>query len=191
MTNREVTLWLAAATGEDPANVEAELELGERRRAFVFNELSEAGYTGTALLDYLMRLTGIGEREARALIADHERRLDELEVVPQRDARLAQNEITFREVNERHASRADQGESPPEQIALVCECSDRACTRVLTMPFGEYEWLRQNPWRFVVLPGHEAPAVENVAERFDGYVIVEKHPETHTQVESADPRSAN
>jgi hypothetical protein len=191
MTNREVTLWLAAATGEDPAAVEAELELGERRRAFVFNELSEAGYTGAALLDYLMRLTGIDERQARALIDEHELRAAALDVdVPRRDSRLAQNEITFRELNERHA-HADQGLPAPEQIALICECSDRACTRVLTMPFGEYEWLRQNPWRFVVLPGHEAPAVENVAERFDGYVIVEKHPETHTQVESADPRSSS
>jgi len=54
---------------------------------------------------------------------------------------------------------------------------------VLTIPRSEYEWLRQNPWRFLVLPGHEAPAVENVVERYDGYVIVEKHVETHDQVE--------
>ena len=41
------------------------------------------------------------------------------------------------------------------------------------MSTAEYEWLRQNPRRFVVLPGHEAPAVEQVVEHFDGYVIVE------------------
>jgi hypothetical protein len=189
MANREVTLWLAAATGEDPADVEAELQLGERRRAFVFNELSEAGYTGAALLDYLMRLTGIDERQARGLIGEHEQQSAQVTAdVPPRDTRLAQNEISFREANERTAHAAGNA-APPDLIELVCECSDRACTRVLTMPFAEYEWLRQNPWRFVVLPGHEAPAVERVAELHDGYAIVEKHPVTHLQVESADPRS--
>ncbi len=189
MANRDVIHWLAAATGEDSTRVAAELELGERRRAFVFNELNEAGFTGAALLDYLMRLTGIDEREARALIGEHERQSARFAGdVPQRDTSLAQNEITFREANERHA-QAGQSMPPPAQIELVCECSDRACTRGLTMPFAEYEWLRQNPWRFVVLPGHEAPAVENVVELYDGYVIVEKHPETRPQVESADPRS--
>jgi len=187
--DRDVILWLAAATGDEPAQVAAELELGERRRAFVFNELSEAGFTGAPLLDFLIRLTGIDERHARALIAEHERQaVHERADVPQRDTRLAQNEIAFREVNEQNA-HAGQSMPPPKQIELVCECSDRDCRRVLMMPFAEYEWLRQNPWRFVVLPGHEAPAVESVVELYDGYVIVEKHLETRPQVESADPRS--
>ncbi len=188
MANRDLTLWLAAATGEDPADVAAELELGERRRAFVFNELSEAGYAGADLLDYLMRLTGIDQREAKALISEHEQRSARPTDVPPRDRRLAQNEISFRDANEVTAHAA-VSIPPPDRIELVCECSDRDCTRGLEMPFAEYEWLRQNPRRFVVLPGHEAPAVESVAESYDGYVIVEKHPATHLQVESADPRS--
>lgn len=186
--NRETADWLAAATGEDPARIAEELDLGERRRAFVFNELTEAGYAGAELLEYLVRLTGIDEREARRLIDEHTRQAAELVDVPQRDTSLAQNEISFRATNEvlAHTGRTLP---PPDVIELVCECSDRACTRVLTMRYSEYEWLRQNPRRFVVLPGHEAPAVETVAEVHDGYAIVEKHPATHLQVESADPRS--
>ncbi len=61
--------------------------------------------------------------------------------------------------------------------------------KALTIEAAEYEWLRQNPLRFAVLPGHEAPAVEDVVERHSGYLIVEKHLETHSQVEAADPRS--
>jgi hypothetical protein len=186
MANLDVIDWLAAASGEDSTQVAAELELGDRRRAFVADELSEAGYTGASLLDYLMRLTGIDEQEARVLI-DERRRNDVPHEVPPRDAGLARNEILFREANEQHA-KAGHGRPLPEQIELVCECSDRDCTRNLTMPFAEYEWLRQNPWRFVVLPGHEAPAVESVAELHDSYTIVEKHLETHAQVELADPR---
>ena len=67
MVNRDLTAWLASATGDDPVRVAAELELGERRREFVFNELVEAGYTGGALLEYLIRLTGVDEQEAREL----------------------------------------------------------------------------------------------------------------------------
>ena len=123
------------------------------------------------------------------MISEHEQQSATVPAdVPPRDTRLAQNEISFRDANEVTAHAAGSV-SPPDRIELVCECSDRACTRVLTMPFAEYEWLRQNPWRFVVLPGHEAPAVESVAEVHDGYAIVEKHSETHLQVESADPRS--
>jgi hypothetical protein len=187
--NRDVADWLAAATGDDPAEVAAALALGERRRAFVFNELTEAGYTGAALLDYLMRLTGIDERHARALIEEHDRQSQEEQADARpRDTSLAQNEIAFRDANEVIAHSGSRA-LLPDVIEVVCECSDRDCRRVLTMPFAEYEWLRQNPWRFVVLPGHDAPAVERVAELHDAYAIVEKHPETRQQVESADPRS--
>ncbi len=60
--------------------------------------------------------------------------------------------------------------------------------QVLTIEVAEYEWLRQNPRRFAVSPGHEAPAVEDVVERHDRFLIAEKHAATHHQVEAADPR---
>jgi hypothetical protein len=181
--------WLAAAIGDDPARVAADLELGDQRRDFVFRELVEAGYRGPLLLGFLMRLTGIDEREARTLIDAEERgRPDPGAPLAPRDAGLAQNEIAFRERNEvvAHLGRRD---AAPAQIEIVCECSDRDCTRSLPMAFSEYEWLRQNPLRFVVLPGHEAPAVEDVVERQQGYVIVEKHSPSHRQVEATDPRA--
>jgi hypothetical protein len=189
-SNGDVTAWLAQATGDDPAHVRAELELGDRRRAFVACELIEAGFTGAPLREQLMRITGVDEIQAHALIAAHGPAADtETGEASQRDARLAQNEIRFRELNEQEA-HLDPREPAPDRIDLVCECSDRECTRTFSMPFSEYEWLRQNPWRFAVLPGHEAPAVEDVVERNECYAIVEKHSETHHQVEVADPRSS-
>ena len=44
---------------------------GARRRAFVVDELLEAGLTGAELLDLVVRLTGLDEASARALIASH------------------------------------------------------------------------------------------------------------------------
>jgi hypothetical protein len=62
--------WLAAATGTDLEQVHREREEGERRRNFVADELIDAGFTGPALLDGVMRLTGLDEAQARALIAE-------------------------------------------------------------------------------------------------------------------------
>lgn len=62
--------WLAAATGTDVEQVHRELEEGERRRIFVADELIDAGFTGPALLDGVMRLTGLDDAQARALIAE-------------------------------------------------------------------------------------------------------------------------
>jgi hypothetical protein len=72
---REVDEWLAAATGSTAEQVHHELEEGERRRTFVADELIDAGFTGPPLLDGVMRLTGLDEAEAQALIA---RRMKEM-----------------------------------------------------------------------------------------------------------------
>jgi hypothetical protein len=135
----------------------------------VADELLEAGFRGPLLLEFVMRLTGTDEAGAASLVnrrSDSEPPGEQAET-PRRDRLLAQNAILFRLLNEQIASLAP-GEPVPEEVDLVCECSDRSCARRLTMPFGEYEWLRHNPWRFVVLPGHEAPAIEDVAERYPG-----------------------
>ena len=181
--------WLASATGEDPVEVAAALELGARRRTFVVDELLEAGYRDRELHDLVMRLTGVDSGQAATLIKARQRLVEQAaDSVPRRDRRLAENEILFRWVNERRF-QAECGGSAPEWLEIVCECADRECRRAFTMATAEYEWLRQNPSRFAVLPGHEAPAVEDVVERFPGYVIVEKHAEARAELERADPAS--
>ena len=150
------------------------------------DELVEAGLAGSELLDLVGRLTGLDAAEARALIvaraelgtAEAEHRVSE------RDRRLVRNEILFRRLNERVAS----AEAGRIELELFCECSDRECLQMLRIDGAEYEWLRQNPLRFAVLPGHEAPSVEDVVERHHGFVVVEKHAETRGDAEAADPR---
>ena len=185
----DLATWLAAQTHTASEQVEAELEIGERRREFVADELIDAGFTGSELHDLVMRLTGLGAAAAQALVAARAElaRKSAGEPVRQRDEHLAQNEILFRLVNERLA--ATNGAAARNELDVVCECTNRDCRRRMTLERAEYEWLRQHPLRFVVLPGHEAPAVEDVVERHPGYLIVEKHAETHRQVADADPRS--
>jgi hypothetical protein len=178
----EIAAWLANQTKTDPEQVQAE---------FVVDELIDAGYAGGELVDFVVRLTGLTDAAARALIAARGELADgasgELEA-SSRDRVLARNETMFREVNERLAAAA-RGSTPVGHLDVVCECSDRLCQQVFTISTAEYEWLRQDPHRFAVLPGHEAPAVEDVVERHPGFVVVEKHAETHGQVEASDPRA--
>jgi hypothetical protein len=133
-----------------------------------------------------MRLTGTDAAAARALVDACADAAPEA-AVSKRDERLAQNEVMFRRVNERIVAAAT--DATPHELELVCECSDRECVKVLRIEVAEYEWLRSSPRRFAVLPGHEAPAVEDVVERHDGFVVVEKHAESHAQVDTADPRA--
>jgi hypothetical protein len=173
----EPAAWLAEATGDDPADVAAALELGARRRAFVADELIEAGYRDRELHDFVMRLTGVDSAEANRLISARLRLVEQpAGSVSSRDQRLAENETLFRRVNERRFL-AEAADSVPELLEIVCECADRQCRRAITLATAEYEWLRHNPSHFAVLPGHEKPAVENVVERFGGFVIVEPHAE--------------
>jgi hypothetical protein len=106
--------------------------------------------------------------------------------VASREERLAQNEILFRQVNERIVAITDQWSG---NLDLICECADDKCTARMELRLGEYEQLRQNPRRFAVLPGHEVLDIEEVVERNERYLVVEKHVDTHDQVEAADPRS--
>lgn len=103
-----------------------------------------------------------------------------------REERLAQNEILFRDVNERIVQLTDQWGG---SLDLICECANDECMVRLELTLHEYEQLRQNPRQFAVLPGHEMEDIEQVVERNERYLVVEKHIETHDQVEAADPRS--
>src|SRR6059058_5280591 len=70
--------------------------------------------------------------------------------------RIARNEAAYREVNEAiRAGRADQAADAPRPF--VCECGRLGCNELVELTLGEYEAVRANPRRFLMLPGHEIP----------------------------------
>ena len=71
LEDESVVGFLAVATGTPPEQVEEELTEGARRRAFVIDELIDAGLSGTELLDTAVRLTGLDESQVKALLRDH------------------------------------------------------------------------------------------------------------------------
>jgi hypothetical protein len=91
------------------------------------------------------------------------------------EERIARNEATFREANERIESVADEhGLRGP--VPFICECAEVRCTELIRLSPDEYRYARSNPRWFVIVPGHQAAlqGAGRVAEERSGFLIVEK-----------------
>jgi hypothetical protein len=106
--------------------------------------------------------------------------------------RRAQNEALFRDLNERVKEIDERlepnGIVPAAELEFLCECGDLECTTRFVMSRPEYEALRRNPSRFVVIPEHVDPKIERVVEVRPGYVIVEKDGAAGETAHETDPR---
>jgi hypothetical protein len=106
--------------------------------------------------------------------------------------RRARNEGIFREVNERIedlSKRSGIDESDSLLPGFICECSNEGCTEVLQVSYQLYEAVRENPRRFLVLPGHQDLDVERVVEEHRSALVVEKDIDASRVALEHDPRS--
>lgn len=92
----------------------------------------------------------------------------------ERAHRLGLNEALFREVNERIEQVSESLQITTEQLAILCECGDESCTERVEVSTTDYERIRADPTLFFVLPGHEAPEVEDIVEQTRGWDVVRK-----------------
>ncbi|MGD0197119.1 MAG: hypothetical protein ABSC56_04320 [Solirubrobacteraceae bacterium] len=105
----------------------------------------------------------------------------------ERSERLARNESTFRDINE----RIESGRLPAEaskELAFCCECAQLGCNQLIEVSIGAYERVRANPRRFLLEHGHEMAGVEKVVDTQPKYVVVEKTGHAGEVAEEADPR---
>jgi len=106
------------------------------------------------------------------------------------EERAARNEVLFREVNEEVealAERFDHDRSEP--LRLVCECANAECSEMIFVSTQVYEDVRSHSRRFVVRPGHETTAVEQIVLVTADFAVVEKDTPTAARVaERHDPR---
>ena len=99
--------------------------------------------------------------------------------------RVAMNEATFRKVNE----GMEVGQDPSGLMTFLCECGRLGCNKLIQLTRVEYENLRTNPRRFAILDGHEILEAEEIVERHDRYLVVEKTGDPEAEiVEHTDPR---
>ena len=87
--------------------------------------------------------------------------------------RIAHTEALFRDVNERIAESAKRFYA--HEAEFVCECADSACTERVPASLDEYEDVRRDGTRFLVVPGHEDTRIERVvAQPRRRFAIIEK-----------------
>ena len=106
----------------------------------------------------------------------------------ERDRRLAQNEVLFREVNERVAKVAHHL-GPDIPYEFICECSNPDCTFRVSMTLPAYEHIRTDGTQFFVLPLHYTPEIEDLVREDEAYWVVRKTGDAARYVEHLDPRS--
>lgn len=110
-----------------------------------------------------------------------------------REERLGANEALFREVNERVAEVAGDfiaTEPDESRFDFSCECGVRDCAEQIALSLSEYEAVRADATRFVVVPGHDLPEIERVVERHPTHLVVEKRdPDAEEIARETDPRA--
>ena len=91
------------------------------------------------------------------------------------EERIARNQATFREANERIGAAAGVYDVATA-VPFICECADPTCSEVVRLELDQYEEIRSDSRRFLNVPGHHTAAqgVSVVVEERNGYVIVEK-----------------
>src|SRR3954447_2726531 len=100
-------------------------------------------------------------------------RVYELDEDGQLQAAVAARQVLSRIVNERIMQLSD-GPEAPSGLAVVCECGNDGCFERIELMKREYDEIRANGTRFVLLPGHEIAEAEHVVERRNGYVVAER-----------------
>ena len=102
--------------------------------------------------------------------------------------KIARNEALFREVNERIAETAERFDT--DEARFVCECADPSCTERVDVTLTDYEGVREDGARFLLLPGHEDKRVESIVEIDGDHAVVEKqHPEVAGIARALNPRA--
>ena len=101
-----------------------------------------------------------------------------------RQERSAKNEALFREVNDRihEVGERLQVMTDDERLEFRCECGRPACDGFVALTASEYEHVRSDNDRFVVVLGHQDPEIERVVERTERYAVVDKRPEAEPLV---------
>ncbi|HET9184853.1 MAG TPA: hypothetical protein VFN82_01820, partial [Solirubrobacterales bacterium] len=73
---------------------------------------------------------------------------------------------------------------------FVCECGNLGCSATVELRVAEYEAVRTDFDRFLVVPGHEIAEVDQVVERHPRHlVVVKRQGEPREMARATDERS--
>jgi hypothetical protein len=96
------------------------------------------------------------------------------ETSPEDDSRPVERAAAA-EVNGRRVNEAiERGAQGTGTAVFVCECGNLGCSETVELTLDEYEGVRSGFERFLVVPGHQIEAIEDVVERHGAYLVVAK-----------------
>jgi len=112
---------------------------------------------------------------------------------------IERNAVTqnrYREINEhlaqvygQFAASSEADGNVSELFELFCECGQQTpCGERVKVSAVTYERVRADPTTFILVPGHGAPAVEEMIERGDGFLIARNFGRAAEIARAADPR---
>ena len=107
-----------------------------------------------------------------------------------REERLAQNEVFFRTVNEGIEQQAIRF-GGDDDYEFICECASRCCLDRVSLTLREYEHIRAEGTRFVVVPGHENVGARARRRDRASYNVVEKDGPAGIVADLSDPRDGD
>ena len=89
--------------------------------------------------------------------------------------RAGRREANLRVLNERIAeSQAQIAVALQAPLTILCECANPECNESIEVTQDMFAVLRDETTRFIVVEGHVLHDIEDVVERGDGWIIVEK-----------------
>ena len=106
-----------------------------------------------------------------------------------RAERVATNEAAHRKLNE-GIQDAYESHATDTRIEFVCECGQEDCDVFLTVTKAEYEDVRADPRRFIIVRDHLNPEVDVLVSESDRFTVVAKRQGEPAEVaEQTDPRA--
>ena len=91
-----------------------------------------------------------------------------------RDQKLAENQRLFRSANNRLVERVDDLNFDGASIPFLCECADPECLGRVDLTVPQYQAVRSDSERYVILPGHATIEGERVVEDNGHFHVVSK-----------------
>jgi hypothetical protein len=96
----------------------------------------------------------------------------------QSERRLVENEVIVKKLNERLKKTVktllETTDSDEVELLFNCECSDLQCDARIKIGLKTYENIHKRKDYFTLTRGHEIPEIEDVVERNEDYIIVQK-----------------
>ncbi|HEU4599340.1 MAG TPA: hypothetical protein VFS26_06300 [Solirubrobacterales bacterium] len=100
--------------------------------------------------------------------------------------RAVNAEINGRRVNE----AIERGEADGDRAVFVCECGYVGCNTTVELSIADYEAVRTDFDRFLVVPSHEIDEIDRVVERHSEHlVVVKREPEAKAAAHATDERT--